>query len=75
MLHNNNVDWSRIRDNLEESIKSSGLMMMQNSGRAGQFAGQFLAQIDSLDRVNKILADKARTDNLAKAREAKANKE
>lgn len=58
MLHNNAVDWERIRANLEESVKSSGLMMMQNSGRAGQFAGQFVAQYDALKRVDEILSTK-----------------
>lgn len=56
MLHNNTTDLTKVRSNLQEALYSQTLMMNQNSGRAGQFAGAFVAIYDAIERVDRMLA-------------------
>ena len=55
MLHNNEANLNKVKSNLEEALYSHTLMMNQNSGRAGQFAGAFVAIYDALERVKIML--------------------
>lgn len=70
MLHNSMTDLKKVKSNLEAALDSQLLLMGQNSGRAGQFAPQFVSIAEAIDKVDWLIRD---AENAAKA-EAKATK-
>lgn len=57
MLHNNKTDLQKVKFNLEEALYSQLLQMNQNSGRAGQFASNFVSIYDAVERLDKLIAE------------------